>query len=55
MNKRDEAQEIEMLITQRAEAKKNKYYALADKIRNDLKQQGIILEDGPAGTTWKKA
>lgn len=51
----DEAQEIEMLITQRAEAKKNKDYALADKIRNDLKQQGIILEDGPAGTTWKKA
>ena len=29
--------------------------ALADKIRNDLKEQGILLEDGPSGTTWKIA
>lgn len=50
----DEVQEIEMLIEQRATAKKNKDYALADKIRSDLKERGIILEDGPSGTTWKK-
>ena len=50
----DEAQEIEKLIEQRATAKKNKDYALADKIRNDLKEQGIVLEDTPNGTTWKK-
>ncbi len=50
----DEAQEIETLIEQRATAKKNKDYALADKIRNDLKDRGIVLEDGPNGTIWKK-
>ena len=50
----DEAQEIEELIIQRATAKKNKDYALADKIRNDLKERGIVLEDGANGTTWKK-
>lgn len=50
----DEAQEIEALIEQRATAKKNKDYALADKIRNDLKERGIVLEDGVNGTTWKK-
>ena len=50
----DEAQEIEALIEQRATAKKNKDYALADKIRNDLKDRGIVLEDGPNGTIWKK-
>ncbi len=51
----DEAKEIEALIAERAAAKKNKDYALADKIRNDLKEKGILLEDGPTGTTWKKA
>ena len=50
----DETQEIEKLIEQRATAKKNKDYALADKIRNNLKERGIVLEDGANGTTWKK-
>ena len=50
----DDAEEIEALIAKRADAKKNKDYALADKIRNDLKEKGILLEDGPQGTTWKK-
>ena len=50
----DEAEEIEALINQRAMAKKNKNYDLADKIRNDLKERGIVLEDGVSGTTWKK-
>ncbi len=49
-----DAEEIEALIVKRAEAKKNKDYALADKIRNDLKEKGILLEDGPQGTTWKR-
>ena len=49
-----EAEEIEKLIEERATAKKNKDYALADKIRNDLRERGIILEDGVGGTTWKK-
>ncbi len=51
----DETAEIEALIAQRAEAKKNKDWATADAIRNQLKEQGIILEDGPTGTTWKRA
>jgi len=51
----DKTAEIESLIAQRAEAKKNKDWATADAIRNQLKEQGIILEDGPAGTTWKRA
>lgn len=50
-----DAASIEAKIAERIAAKKNKDYALADKIRNELKEQGIILEDTPSGTTWKKA
>ena len=46
--------EIETFINQRIEAKANKDFALADKIRNDLTAQGIILEDSPNGTTWRR-
>ena len=46
--------EIEALIAKRAEAKKNKDWATADAIRNELKERGIVLEDSPTGTTWKK-
>ena len=46
--------EIEAKIAARAEAKKNKDWATADKIRNELKEQGIVLEDGPNGTSWKR-
>lgn len=51
----DDTAEIEALIEKRAEAKKNKDWALADQIRNELKNQGILLEDSPTGTTWKRA
>lgn len=44
--------EIEALILQRQEAKKNKDFATADKIRDDLKARGIILKDTRQGTTW---
>jgi len=47
--------EIEELIAKRAEAKKAKNFADADSIRQNLKERGIILEDGPAGTTWRKS
>ncbi|MDO4183885.1 MAG: cysteine--tRNA ligase [Rhodospirillales bacterium] len=46
--------EINRLINERLKAKKAKDWARADAIRNQLKEQGIILEDTPQGTTWKK-
>lgn len=47
--------EIEAKIKARTEAKKNKDWATADAIRNELKAQGIVLEDTPQGTSWKRA
>ena len=46
--------EIEELITQRQEARANKDWTTADKIRDDLKARGIILKDTPQGVTWTK-
>jgi cysteinyl-tRNA synthetase len=46
---------VEQQIQARLNAKKAKDWALADKIRNDLKEQGVILEDSPDGTTsWRR-
>lgn len=45
--------EIEELIKQRQEARKNKDFALADKIRDDLKARGIVLLDTPQGVRWR--
>ncbi|MFA6455251.1 MAG: cysteine--tRNA ligase [Bacteroidota bacterium] len=50
-----EPQLIELLISSRAEARKAKQFALSDKIRDDLKAMGVVLEDTKEGTTWKKA
>ena len=47
--------EIEALIEKRTEARKNKDFALADKIRDELKEKGIILEDSAAGVKWRRA
>jgi len=47
-------EEIEALIAQRQQARKEKNWALADKIRDDLKAKGIILEDTPQGVRWKR-
>jgi cysteinyl-tRNA synthetase len=43
------------LIAQRADAKKAKNFTEADRIRNDLLAQGIVLKDSPTGTTWEAA
>ncbi|CCJ33135.1 Cysteinyl-tRNA synthetase [Caloramator australicus RC3] len=47
-------EEIERLIEERQKARKEKNYALADKIRDQLKEMGIILEDTPQGVRWKR-
>ncbi len=46
--------EIETLIQQRLDARKAKDFAEADRIRDELKGKGVILEDGPQGTTWRR-
>ena len=46
---------IQTFIAQRAEAKKQKDFTLADRIRLDLARQGIVLKDAPTGTTWRAA
>jgi cysteinyl-tRNA synthetase len=47
--------EIESLIQQRSDAKKAKNFAEADRIRNELKDQGVILVDKPGGITeWHR-
>jgi cysteinyl-tRNA synthetase len=46
--------EIEGLISQRLAARKAKNWAEADRIRDALKGKGVLLEDGPGGTTWRR-
>lgn len=48
------AEEIEHLIEQRNKARQDKNFELADQIRDELKEQGIILEDTPQGIRWKR-
>ena len=46
--------DIEALIEERQQARANKDWATADRIRDELKAQGIILKDTPQGVTWTK-
>jgi len=45
--------EVDALIRERLEARKNRDFSLADRIRDDLAARGVELLDSPAGTTWK--
>ena len=45
--------EVDALIQERLEARKNRDFSLADRIRDDLAARGVELLDSPAGTTWK--
>jgi len=47
--------EIEALIAKRDRARADKDFAEADRIRDDLADRGVLLEDGPDGTTWRRA
>lgn len=49
-----EVAEIESLIQQRLDARKAKDWAAADAARDRLNEMGIVLEDGPQGTTWRR-
>ena len=48
------AEEIDGLIQERIAAKSNRDFQRADEIRDDLEAQGVVLEDGPDGTQWRR-
>jgi len=48
------AEEIDVLIKERISAKANRNFQRADQIRDDLEAQGVVLEDGPDGTQWRR-
>jgi cysteinyl-tRNA synthetase len=50
----DFAAKIEQLIVDRNNARKNKNYAQADRIRDELQKLNVTIEDSATGTTWRK-
>ncbi|MDO8502923.1 MAG: cysteine--tRNA ligase [Gemmatimonadaceae bacterium] len=54
LEKRDDAAEIEGLLTERRGARERRDFAKSDAIRKSLEERGIAIEDGPSGTRWKR-
>lgn len=50
----NEVEAINQLVAQRNQAREKRDFATADRIRDELESQGIVLEDGPGGTRWRK-
>ncbi len=50
----DDAKAIAQLVAARNQARKDRDFATADRIRDQLAEQGVVLEDGPEGTKWRK-
>ena len=49
----DAAPFIDLLVEVRKELRKEKLWALSDKVRDDLKEQGVLIEDTQDGTSWR--
>ncbi len=49
------AEAIDALLAERCAARADKDFATSDRIRDELADQGVVLEDGPVGTTWRRA
>ncbi|MDX1528797.1 MAG: cysteine--tRNA ligase, partial [Gammaproteobacteria bacterium] len=45
---------INRLVAERNQARRDKDFATADRIRDELAERGVVLEDGPDGTKWRK-
>jgi cysteinyl-tRNA synthetase len=54
IDEEDVDENIQKLINEREKARKNKDFKKADEIRDELKKQGIVLEDTPKGIRWKR-
>jgi cysteinyl-tRNA synthetase len=46
--------EIERRMAERQEARRRRDFAASDRIRDELAAQGVLVEDGPQGTRWKR-
>jgi cysteinyl-tRNA synthetase len=49
-----DSEEIDRLVQARIAARKSRDFAASDRIRDELAAKGVVLEDGPTGTTWRR-